>query len=216
MRLPPTPCRVCFRTCVFNQFSHFWVNWGSGSGWGVSPRPGSGLCSAPPHPRVRARRATRTQAVPTHAAQPKRVGEAAGLLRQPILALLCAASVSTSHCASTAASAPVEAPESTTRSGGSSYSARSSRIAPICHQKKTPPPGQHTVITLRGGVTDRRRTIWRSALCNSSRTASSSTTQMAASASTSTWAAPCAHGTTALTADRNQCLELQALRGTNV
>ena len=24
MRLPPTPCRVCFRPCVFNKFSHFW------------------------------------------------------------------------------------------------------------------------------------------------------------------------------------------------
>ena len=24
MRLPPTPCRVCFRPCVFNTFSHFW------------------------------------------------------------------------------------------------------------------------------------------------------------------------------------------------
>ena len=24
VRLPPTPCRVCFRTCVFNKFSHFW------------------------------------------------------------------------------------------------------------------------------------------------------------------------------------------------
>ena len=22
--LPPTPCRVCFRPCVFNKFSHFW------------------------------------------------------------------------------------------------------------------------------------------------------------------------------------------------
>ena len=22
MRLPPTPCRVCFRPCVFNKFSH--------------------------------------------------------------------------------------------------------------------------------------------------------------------------------------------------
>ena len=35
---------------------------------------------------------------------------------------------------------------------------------------------------MRGGVTELRRTIWRSALCNSSRTASSTTTQMAASA----------------------------------
>ena len=26
MRLPPTPCRVCFRPCVFNKFSHFWQN----------------------------------------------------------------------------------------------------------------------------------------------------------------------------------------------
>ena len=24
MRLPPTPCRVYFRPCVFNKFSHFW------------------------------------------------------------------------------------------------------------------------------------------------------------------------------------------------
>ena len=24
MRLPPTPCRVCFRPRVFNKFSHFW------------------------------------------------------------------------------------------------------------------------------------------------------------------------------------------------
>ena len=24
VRLPPTPCRVCFRPCVFNKFSHFW------------------------------------------------------------------------------------------------------------------------------------------------------------------------------------------------
>ena len=24
MRLPPTPCRVCFRPRVFNNFSHFW------------------------------------------------------------------------------------------------------------------------------------------------------------------------------------------------
>ena len=24
MRLPPTPCRVCFRPYVFNKFSHFW------------------------------------------------------------------------------------------------------------------------------------------------------------------------------------------------
>ena len=24
MHLPPTPCRVCFRPCVFNKFSHFW------------------------------------------------------------------------------------------------------------------------------------------------------------------------------------------------
>jgi len=23
VRLPPTPCRVCFRPCVFNKFSHF-------------------------------------------------------------------------------------------------------------------------------------------------------------------------------------------------
>ena len=27
MRLPPTPCRVCFRPCVFNKFSHFWQNY---------------------------------------------------------------------------------------------------------------------------------------------------------------------------------------------
>ena len=24
VRLPPTPCRVCFRPCVFNKISHFW------------------------------------------------------------------------------------------------------------------------------------------------------------------------------------------------
>ena len=24
VRLPPTPCRVCFRPCVFNKFSRFW------------------------------------------------------------------------------------------------------------------------------------------------------------------------------------------------
>ena len=24
MRLLPTQCRVCFRPCVFNKFSHFW------------------------------------------------------------------------------------------------------------------------------------------------------------------------------------------------
>ena len=24
MRLPPTPCRVCFRPYFFNKFSHFW------------------------------------------------------------------------------------------------------------------------------------------------------------------------------------------------
>ena len=24
VRLPPTPCRVCFRPCVFNKFSDFW------------------------------------------------------------------------------------------------------------------------------------------------------------------------------------------------
>ena len=23
MRLPPTPCHVCLRPCVFNKFSHF-------------------------------------------------------------------------------------------------------------------------------------------------------------------------------------------------
>ena len=26
VRLPPTPCRVYFRPCVFNKFSHFWQN----------------------------------------------------------------------------------------------------------------------------------------------------------------------------------------------
>ena len=31
MRLSPTPCRVCFRPCVFNKFSHFWQKISRGS-----------------------------------------------------------------------------------------------------------------------------------------------------------------------------------------
>ena len=39
MRLPPTPCRVCFRPCVFNKFSHFWQKCGASRFPRLAPLP---------------------------------------------------------------------------------------------------------------------------------------------------------------------------------
>jgi hypothetical protein len=38
VRLPPIPCRVCFRPGVFNEFSHFWQERKEELGFGAQKR----------------------------------------------------------------------------------------------------------------------------------------------------------------------------------